>query len=67
MAAQEIGLDCKGKDWVFDARLIKLEQNEAIDYFKARQVSAIDKFLSQCKGEYGVNYKLTKSYQSNQP
>ena len=60
---QETGLDCKGKDWVFDARLIELEQNEIIDYFKARQAFAIDKFLSQCKGEYGLNYKLTKSYQ----
>lgn len=62
-AAQETGLDCKGKDWVFDARLIELKQNEVIDYFKARQAFAIDKFLSQCKGEYGLNYKLTKSYQ----
>ena len=60
-AAQTTGLDCKGKDWIFDARLIELKQNEIADYFKARQAFAIDKFLSQCKGEHGLNYKLKTS------
>jgi tRNA(His) 5'-end guanylyltransferase len=60
-AAQETKLDCKGKDWIFDARLIEVRQNEIVDYFKARQAFAIDKFLSQCKGEYALNYKLKNS------
>ena len=60
-AAQAIGLDCMGKDWLFDARLIELERNEVIDYFKSRQAYAIDKYLSQCKGEYALDYRLKTS------
>lgn len=60
-AAQEVGLDLKGQDWIFDARLIDLERDEVVSYFKARQAFAIDKFLSQCKGEYGLDPRLITS------
>lgn len=60
-AAQKVGLDCKGQDWLFDARLIELERDDVVAYFKARQAYAIDKFLSQCKGEYGLDYRLITS------
>lgn len=60
-ATQATSLDCMGKDWLFDARLIELEKNEVIDYFKSRQAYAIDKYLSQCKGEYALDYRLVTS------
>lgn len=60
-AAQITKLDCRGRDWIFDARLIAVEQPEVIGYFKARQAFAIDKFLSQCRTEYGVDYSIKKS------
>ena len=60
-ATQETGLDCNGKDWLFDARLIELEREEVIDYFKSRQAYAIDKYLSQCKGEYALDCYLVTS------
>lgn len=62
-AAQATGLDCKGKDWVFDGRLIELNPNQVIRYFKARQAFAINKFQLQCKSEYGLDMRLTTSSQ----
>lgn len=62
-AAKKAKLDCKGQDWLFDARIIPLEQSEVTEYFKARQSYAIDKYLTQCRGEYMLNYKLNTSKQ----
>lgn len=60
-ASQITKLDCKGRDWIFDARLIELEQSETIGYFKARQAFAIDKFLAQSRTEHGIDYSIKKS------
>ncbi len=47
------------RNCIFDARII---QPKAIDkYFIARQAFAIDKFLMQLKGKYGIYYKLNTS------
>lgn len=56
-------LDCKGQDWLFDARILQLEQSEVFEYFKARQSYAIDKYLCQCRGEYKLDYNLNTSAQ----
>lgn len=62
-ASQTTKLDLKEQDWIFDARLIPLEKSEVIEYFKARQSYGIDKYLSQCRGEYKLNYRLNISTQ----
>ena len=62
-ASKIAGLDCKGQDWLFDARIIHLEQNEVIEYFKARQSYGIDKYLCQCRDEYKLNHDLNTSAQ----
>lgn len=56
------GLDLQGKDWLFDARIIELkDQNEVTKYFISRQAFAIDKYLGQLRGEYGLPYTLNTS------
>lgn len=59
--AQKHQLDLQGKDWIFDARIIKLSEQEILDYFLARQAYAIDKYLMQLKAEYHIDYKLHTS------
>jgi hypothetical protein len=59
--AQKFDLDLQNKLWVFDARIIELEKAEVFEYFKARQAFAIDKFLTQFKGEKKIDYKLHTS------
>ncbi len=54
-------LDDFRKDWIFDARIIGCNKEEVIKYFKSRQAFAIDKYLTQLKGELGINYKLHTS------
>ena len=60
-SAQKHKLDLKNKDWVFDARIIEVSEQEALDYFLARQAFAIDKYIMQLKGEYNIDYKLNTS------
>lgn len=48
-------------DNIFDARIIELEKEEVYQYFKARQAFAIDKFLTQLKGEKKIDYRLHTS------
>lgn len=59
--AQKNNLDLHGKDWIFDARLLQLKEQEVVNYFLARQAYAIDKYIMQLKTEYGVNYKFKTS------
>ncbi len=55
-------LDLQNKDWLFDARIIEFEKREEVSqYFIARQAYAIDKYLTQLKGEHNIDYKLHKS------
>lgn len=56
-------LDCKDQDWLFDARIIPLEQSEVIEYFKARQSYGIDKYLCQCRDTYRLDHDLNTSSQ----
>ena len=58
--AAKCGIE-KEAGWIFDARIINVTWGEALDYFRARQAFAIDKFIMQTKGEYGINFKLNKS------
>lgn len=59
--AQHCNLDLQNKLWVFDARIIELGKEEVYQYFKARQAFAIDKFLTQLKGEKKIDYRLHTS------
>ena len=59
--AQHCNLDLQNKLWVFDARIIELEKAGVYEYFKARQAFAIDKFLTQLKGEKKIDYRLHTS------
>lgn len=54
-------LNLKNKDWLFDARILEVTKEETLSYFQARQAFAIDKYLAQLKGQYGIDYKLNKS------
>lgn len=54
-------LDMKNKDWIFDARIMALDNNEVIDYFLARQAYAIDKYLMQLKAENQIDYNIHTS------
>lgn len=60
-SAQNNKLDLKDRDWLFDARIIELNQQEVLGYFMARQAYAIDKYIMQLKGEYNIDYKLHTS------
>ena len=60
-AIEMTGLDNKEKDWLFDARIIGCNKEEAIRYFIARQALVIDKYLKQLKGEKGITITLNKS------
>lgn len=59
--SQKNELDLKNQYWMFDARIIKLKNEEVVEYFLARQAFAIDKYVMQLKGEYKINYKLNTS------
>ena len=59
--AQTHKLDLKNKDWVFDARIIKLNESEVINYFLARQAYAIDKYIMQLRTEYDIDVRLNTS------
>ena len=59
--AQKYRLDLQNKDWIFDARIIKLNKQEILNYFLARQAYAIDKYLMQLKAEYHIDFKLHTS------
>ena len=59
--ARKYKLDLMGKDWLFDARVIELEQQEVVDYFISRQAFAIDKYIMQLKGEHKIDYRLNTS------
>lgn len=61
--ALENQLDLQGKDWVFDARIIKLSKEKVVEYFLARQAFAIDKYIMQLKGENLIDYRLNNSQQ----
>lgn len=54
-------LDLKNQYWMFDARIIKLKNEEVAEYFLTRQAFAIDKYMMQLKGEYKINYKVNTS------
>ena len=59
--AQKNNLDLHDKDWIFDARLLQLKEQEVVNYFLARQAYAIDKYIMQLKTEHGVSFKLKTS------
>lgn len=54
-------LDLHNNDWIFDARIIQLEEQDVMKYFLARQAHAIDKYITQLKAENRINYKLHTS------
>ena len=60
-SAIKYNLDLKNKDWLFDARILEVTKEDTLSYFQARQAFAIDKYLTQLKGQYGIDYKLHKS------
>ncbi|MDE6284823.1 MAG: tRNA(His) guanylyltransferase Thg1 family protein [Bacilli bacterium] len=54
-------LDLHDKDWIFDARIIQLKEQEVVNYFLARQAYAIDKYIMQLKTENGIDFKFKTS------
>lgn len=43
--ANELGLDLREQDWLFDARILEIKRHESVNYFIARQSFAIDRYL----------------------
>lgn len=59
--AQKHKLYLNNKDWVFDARIIQLNNLEVVNYFLARQAYAIDKYIMQLRTEHNIGFRPNTS------